>query len=116
MDVMIGTFTTVIGAVITGLAKIKQDREIDLAHARISVDRACAVLRDFLLYYDLARQGHELESLPYRSCSGWKEALEHIKRLYSEVVAIRARSEQLKEDPYYDVEKQWKPVINRWIL
>ena len=98
------------------LTKIKQDKKIDQIYATVILDRACGLVRDYVMYYDLARHGRDLEStFSFKSYSGWRDALECLKQLYSVANDVRTRHQQLLADPYYNIDKQWKPVLNRWI-
>ena len=91
------------------------DDKVDRTQAQVNLDRVYALFRDSVIYYDLVRASHDYKHLGHRSYPGQAQALREIKTIYCDFLKIRDRFEELREDNWYQIEKDWKPAINSWI-
>lgn len=90
----------------------QQGKQLDAIEARLGMERIVSTLRDVCFYYMAVAVGGRLNapSFPYRQL-----ALNEIKDVYNAAISFRAGHEKVQDDPWYDIEEEWKEAINSWI-
>ena len=91
------------------------DDKVDLTKAQVNLERIYTLFRDSVFYYDLVPASHDIRHLGHKSYEGRRIGLEQIKKLYLDLLEVRNRFKELREDSWYQIEDEWRPAINVWI-